>query len=309
MQQEITLLIPTYNRAELLDKCLQSVSEQTFDGKIHCVISNNNSLDNTIEVVTNWKNKNKNFTLTFLNNNENLEPIDNWIKTLQYIDTDYSKWLQDDDWMEKDALKIMFEDIQKYEPNTLIYNCNIYLKKNYQNPINNYYRNDTKKLTTDDVINHVLQLAPVFPVSPTASVMKSKYIEEAIIFGQANNICTKKLMGNDLIMNFFGVFNDLDTYYINKTLFNFYGGDDSISLVNNPKILSHCYLRSLALMIEHNSTELTKHQKEIISHRVFATKIRGRFNKEYSSIQEVSGFDSKISLTESYKYLKKLLKL
>ena len=30
-----------------------------------------------------------------------------------------------------------------------------------------------------------------FPVSPTASVMKSKYIEEAIIFGQANNICTK----------------------------------------------------------------------------------------------------------------------
>ena len=61
--------------------------------------------------------------------------------------------------------------------------------------------NDTKKLTTDDVINHVLQLAPVFPVSPTASVMKSKYIEEAIIFGQANNICTKKLMGNDLIMN------------------------------------------------------------------------------------------------------------
>ena len=309
MQQEITLLIPTYNRAALLNKCLQSVSEQTFDGKIHCVISNNNSLDNTIEVVTNWKNKNKNFVLTFLNNNENLEPIDNWIKTLKYIDTDYSKWLQDDDWMEKDALKSMFEDIQKYEPNTLIYNCNIYLKDNYQNPINNYYRNDTKKLTTDDVINHVLQLAPVFPVSPTASVMKSKYIEEAIFFGRDNNICTKKLMGNDLIMNFFGVFNDLDTYYINKTLFNFYGGDDSISLVNNPKILSHCYLRSLALMIEHNSTKLTKQQKEIISPRVFATKIRGKFNKEFSSIQEVRGFDSKISITESYKYLQKLLKL
>ena len=51
----------------------------------------------------------KNFTLTSLNNNENLEPIDNWIKTLQYIDTDYSKWLQDDDWMEKDALKTILK--------------------------------------------------------------------------------------------------------------------------------------------------------------------------------------------------------
>jgi len=139
--------------------------------------------------------------------------------------------------------------------------------------------------------------------------MKSKYIEEAIVFGQSNNICTKKLMGNDLIMNFFGVFNDLDTYYINKTLFNFYGGDDSISLVNNPKILSHCYLRSLALMIEYNSTKLTKNQNEIISHRVFATKFRGRLNKDFKSIEDVKGFDSKISLSESYKYLKKYLNL
>ena len=103
MQQEVTLLIPTYNRAELLDKCLQSVSEQTFDGKIHCIISNNNSSDNTKDVVANWKNKNKNFTLTFLNNEESLEPIDNWMQTLKYIDTDYSKWLQDDDWMEREA--------------------------------------------------------------------------------------------------------------------------------------------------------------------------------------------------------------
>ncbi len=309
MQQEVTLLIPTYNRAELLDKCLQSVSEQTFDGKIHCIISNNNSSDNTKDVVANWKNKNKNFTLTFLNNEESLEPIDNWMQTLKYIDTDYSKWLQDDDWMEREALETMFIDLQNYEPNTLIYNCNIYLKDSFQKPLKNYYRNETKKLTTGDVIDHVLQLAPVFPVSPTASIMKSKYIEEAIIFGQSNNICTKKLMGNDLIMNFFGVFNELDTYYINKTLFNFYGGDDSISLVNNPKILSHCYLRSLALMIEHNSTTLTKHQKNIISHRVFATKFRGRFNKDYKSIQDVNGFDPSMSLSETYKYFKKFLNL
>ena len=92
------------------------------------------------------------------------------MKTLQYIDTDYSKWLQDDDWMEKDALETMFVDLQKYEPNTLIYNCNIFLRDNFDKPIRDYYKNETKKLTTEDVINHVLQLAPVFPVSPTASI-------------------------------------------------------------------------------------------------------------------------------------------
>ena len=84
MQREITLLIPTYNRAELLDKCLKSVSEQTFDGKIHCVVSNNNSSDNTLDVVKIGKRKIK-ILLTFLNNNEKLEPIENWMKTLQNI--------------------------------------------------------------------------------------------------------------------------------------------------------------------------------------------------------------------------------
>jgi hypothetical protein len=62
-------------------------------------------------------------------------------------------------------------------------------------------------------------------------------------------------------------------------------------------------------MIEYNSTKLTKNQNEIISHRVFATKFRGRLNKDFKSIEDVKGFDSKISLSESYKYLKKYLNL
>ena len=48
---------------------------------------------------------------------------------------------------------------------------------------------------------------------------------------------------------------------------------------------------------------------EIISHRVFATKLRGIFDKEYKNIEEVSNFTPKISINESYKYLKKFFNL
>ena len=62
-------------------------------------------------------------------------------------------------------------------------------------------------------------------------------------------------------------------------------------------------------MIKHDSTTLSDHQKEIISHRVFATNLRGIFDKEYKNIEEVSNFTPKISINESYKYLKKFFNL
>ena len=302
MQKDTTLLIPTFNRSDLLNKCLESVEMQTFNGNIHCIISNNNSPDNTDDVVYKWQRDSSKFNITYIKNEESLEPIENWIKTLSYIDTEYSKWLQDDDWLEPNAIETMMRDLNDYNPNGLIYNCNIYTKKG---KIANYYKPPSKKLVREDVINHVLQLAPVFPVSPTASIFKSDYIQQAIEFGKENDICTKKLMGNDLVMNFFGIFNDLDTHYISNTLVNFYGGDDSISLVNNPKILSHCYLRSLGLMIDYDSTTISTKQKEIISHRYFATKVRGKITKEFNEISHVKGFNPKISFAETLKYIKK----
>jgi len=306
MQKEITLLIPTYNRDELLDNCLDSVSKQTFKGSIHCVIMNNNSTDRTNDVIRNWKSKAE-FKITHIDNKVNLDPIENWKSGLKNMDTEYSKWLQDDDWLQPDAIETMVQDIYDYKPNALIYNCNIYSKSNDYQPIFNYYNHSTKKITRNDIVNHVLQLAPVFPVSPTASIFKSEYINKAINFGINNKICTKKLMGNDLIMNFFGVFNDLDTYYINKTIVNFYGGEDSISLVNNPKILSHCYLRSLCLMLNYDSTKISEKQKAIIEHRQFATKLRGLLNNEYREVAKLDEFNSKLSVDQTLKYFKNIL--
>ena len=46
MLKEITILIPTYNRSELLNKNLESISSQDYKGKINCIISDNYRLSN-----------------------------------------------------------------------------------------------------------------------------------------------------------------------------------------------------------------------------------------------------------------------
>jgi glycosyltransferase involved in cell wall biosynthesis len=50
----VTVVIPTYNHADFLKKCLQSVLDQTF-GDWEAVIVNNFSEDNTIEIVNSYQ--------------------------------------------------------------------------------------------------------------------------------------------------------------------------------------------------------------------------------------------------------------
>ena len=57
---KISAVICTYNRAELLDKCIKSLTEQSLDkSKYEIIIVNNNSTDNTQEVINKWAVSNK----------------------------------------------------------------------------------------------------------------------------------------------------------------------------------------------------------------------------------------------------------
>jgi glycosyltransferase involved in cell wall biosynthesis len=68
----LSICIPTYNRAEYLDKCIASiVSQKEFNSEdVELVISDNASDDNTEEVVKKYKNQYKN--IFYSKNKENL---------------------------------------------------------------------------------------------------------------------------------------------------------------------------------------------------------------------------------------------
>ena len=78
-------------------------------------------------------------------------------------------------------------------------------------------------------------------------------------FSEVNTECTKKIIGNDLIMNFYPVFVGKHTHYKNESIVNLWGGDDSITInTTNGRLLSFCYLKSLIYLIEKNEISLEK---------------------------------------------------
>jgi abequosyltransferase len=78
-QKKLTIAIPTYNRASLLNKRLEFLAREIFGLEDDCeiLISDNRSTDNTVEIIERWKPKFKHGCLIVNQNSENIGAIRN----------------------------------------------------------------------------------------------------------------------------------------------------------------------------------------------------------------------------------------
>jgi len=94
---KLSIAIPTYNRSEYLDECLNSIYDQkNIDfNNIEILISDNDSSDKTKSIVEKWKKKFPIFTYT--KNTTNIGPTLNIRKVLDMSRGDYVWLFSDDD--------------------------------------------------------------------------------------------------------------------------------------------------------------------------------------------------------------------
>lgn len=88
----ISICIPTFNRAALLDQTLQSVANQTKK-PYEVIIVDNASSDNTEEIVQKYKK----FGFKFIKNDKNVGMVENWNKCIKKAQGEYLTFLHSDD--------------------------------------------------------------------------------------------------------------------------------------------------------------------------------------------------------------------
>lgn len=94
MNKNLTLAIPTYNRADILDKTLELiVSDSDFDERVEIVISDNCSTDNTASIVEKYTTKYSN--IIYSRNEINIGGELNFCKVLSLGSGDYVKLCND----------------------------------------------------------------------------------------------------------------------------------------------------------------------------------------------------------------------
>lgn len=105
MNELISIIIPSYNQAQYLDECLQSVLSQSYENW-ECIIVNDGSTDNSEEIIEKWLSNDKRFKYLYKENSGVCDTKNMGIENAK------GKWilpLDADDYITNDYLKLASE--------------------------------------------------------------------------------------------------------------------------------------------------------------------------------------------------------
>lgn len=127
-KKKITVLTPTFNRGNLLNKCYVSLMKQT-NKNFKWLIVDDGSTDNTEDIVTEWM-KEKKIKIQYLKKkNGGKHRAINY--AVDYIDSDLVIILDSDDWLVNDAIEKIINLYHEYKDNDEI--CGFTFLKKYPN--------------------------------------------------------------------------------------------------------------------------------------------------------------------------------
>lgn len=111
---KLSICIPTYNRAALLQEAIESILEQLTDEMFHeveIVVSDNCSNDHTEDIIYKLKNKYPKAKLLFYVNETNIGADRNFLKAVEISSGEYCWLLGSDDKCSKGAIQKIIDEI------------------------------------------------------------------------------------------------------------------------------------------------------------------------------------------------------
>lgn len=159
MSIKLSVIIPTYNRAEYLSQCLHSVLSSSYQN-LEIVVSDNASQDDTQAVASSFTDH----RLKYYRNKTNIGFELNLLKLLEYASGDYIFLLTDDDYLNEEAVPELIEIIRKYPDVGVILHALHRLDARTDQPFDDYVPYPTSRLfnSADESLVTLLWVAQCF---------------------------------------------------------------------------------------------------------------------------------------------------
>ena len=110
MNIKVSIIIPVYNSDKYLEQCLNSVIEQKFKS-IEIIVVNDASTDNSLEIMKKYQIKDDRIVLVNLEERRGVANARN--KGLECARGEYISFIDSDDWVSKDYVGFLYEEIEK----------------------------------------------------------------------------------------------------------------------------------------------------------------------------------------------------
>ena len=99
----VSILIPTYNREKIILETLNCAVNQTYKNT-EVIVVDNKSTDNGFEIIKGFAKSHPNVRV--YQNEENIGPVKNWLKCMDYATGEYAKILWSDDLIAPDFIEM-----------------------------------------------------------------------------------------------------------------------------------------------------------------------------------------------------------
>jgi glycosyltransferase involved in cell wall biosynthesis len=172
-----SILIPVYNREGLIGRTLQAAMAQTVQD-IEIIVVDNQSTDRTFDVVAALAESDKRVRL--YRNEENLGPVRNWIRCVEYATAPYAKILFSDDLIAPAYLERTLPHIITPECG-LVYTPAIVGQQDWQGGVQYRAFASDCKFARDYFVRAATHLEHFTPVSPGAALLRTSDLRKHIL--------------------------------------------------------------------------------------------------------------------------------
>ena len=283
---KVSVIVPVYNVYKYLDKCLNSLVNQTLKD-IEIIIVNDGSTDSSLEIINKYASKYSNIKI--INNTNHGQGYSRNVG-IKLASSPYIYFLDGDDYLEYDALSIMYNKI--VENNSDIVVCDIYKiydnsKKIFKNFIN--YSDSNK-------INLMLSHQGV----PAKLFKKSLFID--------NNIFFPECFYEDLAVNPVIASKANEIIYVDIPLYNYVIRNGSTMNQNkfNPKI------NDIFIVLESLKKPLKNYKEELdylyIEHLLYSATLRYLDFSSDEYLDKINNIMKKINYKDNVYYKKRNIK-
>ncbi len=129
----ISVLLPVFNSQKYLSSCIESILAQSY-GDFELVIVDDGSIDKSGEIIKEFASKDTRIKYFYKENEKSISKTRNFL--LDHINGEYFVFIDSDDIVEKDFLRILLETMNKTESDIVscgfkIINMPVFIKKGY----------------------------------------------------------------------------------------------------------------------------------------------------------------------------------
>lgn len=253
---KVSILIPVYNRERIILETLNSAVSQTYKN-IEVIVVDNKSTDNTFEVI-------KEFAKSYPNvkayqNEENIGPVRNWRRCLEYATGEYVKILWSDDLIAPTFIEKTLPYLVNNEGVGFVFTGTEIFNDDTGQKTKAYFIGDTGIYDTKKFIESSLLGDPLpVPVSPGNAIFRRKDLEKNLMIDIPNKIGSDFKMhaiGNDVLIYLLTVKDYPKFAFLSETLSFFRGHEGSITCSTDAIKVCTFYNIARAYFVENYITD------------------------------------------------------